>query len=207
MDEHRDSGRKQTVEPALAMLDFQSIAAGLEAADAMAKRAQVDVLKAGTVQPGRYLILVGGTVADVEESLAAGRVVGGEEVLDHVFLPAVHPEVVEGIGGVRVPRSEDALGIVETTTVPAAIHAADAGLKGAAVNLVELRLADGLGGKGLVFFSGVVADVEAAVDLGVGALADPRVLVRRVVIPQLHPSVWRNVSDSTRFGDLILERV
>ncbi|MFV2071815.1 MAG: BMC domain-containing protein, partial [Thermoanaerobaculales bacterium] len=58
------------IEPALALIDFGSIAAGIEAADAMAKRAQVAVLRAGTVQPGRYLVLIGGSVADVEESLA-----------------------------------------------------------------------------------------------------------------------------------------
>jgi hypothetical protein len=41
------------------------------------------------------------------------------------------------------------------------------------VRLVELRLADGLGGKGVVLFSGLVADVEAAVRLATGALERP----------------------------------
>ena len=42
----------------------------------MAKRAPIDVIRAGTVHPGKYLILVGGAVADVEEALEAGREVG-----------------------------------------------------------------------------------------------------------------------------------
>ena len=161
---------KKTVEPALALIDFSSIAIGIAAADAMVKRAPIDVLRAGTVQPGRYLVLIGGSVADVGESLAAGREIGGDTVLGHVYLPHVHSEVVEAIGGGRVPDVHDALGIVETTTVSAAIHAADAGVKGAAVRLVEVRLADGLGGKGIVLYSGLVADVEAAVEIGVGVL-------------------------------------
>ncbi|MEE8561416.1 MAG: BMC domain-containing protein, partial [Gemmatimonadota bacterium] len=107
-------------EPALALVDFSSIAVGIEAADAMVKRAEIDVIRAGTVQPGRYLVLIGGTVADVQESLGAGRDVGGEAVLDYVFLPHVHPEVVEAIGGGRVPDVADALGIVETASVAAA---------------------------------------------------------------------------------------
>ena len=122
---------------------------------------------------GKYLVLVGGQVADVEESLAAGREVGGDAVLDFVFLPHVHPDAVSTMGGARAPAATDALGIVETTTVAAAILAADAGVKGARVRLVELRLADGLGGKGVVLFSGLVADVEAAVRLGTGALERP----------------------------------
>jgi microcompartment protein CcmL/EutN len=195
------------IEPALALIDFESIAVGIEAADAMVKRAQIDLIRAGTVQPGRYLVLIGGTVADVQESLSAGRELGGDAILDHVFLPNVHPEVVEAIGGGRIPDRNDALGIVETSTVAAVINAADAGVKGADVRLVELRLADGLGGKGIVLYSGLVADVEAAVSIGVGVLERPEQLIRRVVIPQLHPAMWENVSDATRFSARVLERL
>jgi microcompartment protein CcmL/EutN len=194
------------IEPALALLDFDSIAVGIEAADAMVKRAQIDTIRAGTVQPGRYLVLIGGSVADVAESLAAGREVGGSSVLDHVFLPHVHPGVVAAIGGGRVPEINDALGVVETTTVAAAIHAADAGIKGAQVRLVEIRMADGLGGKGIVLFSGLVADVEAAVEIAVGVLERPELLVRQVVIPQLHPELWDNIADATRFAARVRER-
>ena len=194
-------------EPALALIDFSSIAIGIEAADAMIKRADIRIIKAGTVQPGRYVVLIGGGVADVGESLAAGREVGGDTVLDHIFLPHVHPEVVHAIGGGRVPGATDALGIVETTTVPAAILAADAGIKGAEVRLVEVRLADGLGGKGIVLYSGVVADVEAAVEIGVSVLERPELVVRKVVIPQLHSAMWENMSDATRFSARVLERL
>jgi len=187
------------IQPALALVEFSSIAAGIQSADAMVKRAPLEVLKTGTVQPGKYLVLIGGQVADVEESLAAGREVGGAAVVDFVYLPQVHPEVVEAIGGGRVPEATDALGVVETTTVAAAIHAADAGIKGAEVRLVEVRLADGLGGKGIVLFSGLVADVQAAVEIGVGVLERPDLLVRQVVIPQLHPEMWENVAEATRF--------
>ncbi|MGQ9766816.1 MAG: BMC domain-containing protein, partial [Anaerolineae bacterium] len=126
----------------------------------MAKKAPIARLVAGTVHNGKYLVMVAGAVADVEESLAAGLAVGASAVLDHVYLPGVHPHVVEALAAGRRPRPLDALGIVETRTVAAAIAAADAGMKGAQVNLLEVRLADGLGGHGLVFFDGLVADVE-----------------------------------------------
>ncbi len=186
-------------EPALALIDFSSIAVGIESADAMVKRAQLEVIRAGTVQPGRYLVLIGGTVAEVQESLAAGRQMGGESVLDHVFLPHVHPDVVSAIGGTRTPDARDAVGVVETTTVAAAIRAADAGVKGAEVRLVEIRMADGLGGKGVVLYSGLVADVEAAVEIAAGAVF-PGLLVRQVVVPQLHAEMWENLASNSRFG-------
>jgi microcompartment protein CcmL/EutN len=170
------------IEPALALIDFSSIAAGIEAADAMVKRAPIDMIRTGTVQPGRYLVLIGGAVADVQESLSAGRAAGGESVLDHVFLPHVHPEVVAAIGGGRVPTATDAVGVIETTTVAASIHAADAGVKGADVKLLEIRMA-----------------VEAAVEAGCDAVR-PGLLFRQVVIAQLHPEMWENLSEATRFG-------
>jgi microcompartment protein CcmL/EutN len=195
------------IEPALALVEFASIAVGIQAADAMVKRAPIEVIKSGTVHNGKYLVLIGGQVADVQESLAAGRQVGGTEVIDFVLLPHVHPDVVETIGGARTPQAMDALGIIETTTVAAAIHAADAGIKGASVRLVEVRLADGLGGKGIVLFSGLVADVEAAVQIGLSVLERPDLLVREVVIPQLHPGMWENVGQSTWFGTRVMGKL
>lgn len=190
-------------DPALSLIEFGSIAAGIQAADAMVKRAPIDVIQAGTVQPGKYLVLVGGLTADVEESLAAGREVGRGAILDIVFLPQVHPAVVAALRGGRSPEASDALGVLETTSVAAAIRAADAGVKGAQVELVEVRLADGLGGKGIVLYSGLVADVEIAVALGVESLESPDQLVRQVVIPQLHEEMWENLSQASRFSELI----
>jgi microcompartment protein CcmL/EutN len=193
-------------EPALALVEFSSIAAGIRAADAMVKRAPIEIIRSGTVQPGKYLVMIGGAVADVEESLSAGRTSEAASIDDFVLLPQVHPEVVQAIGGGREPEPNDSLGIIETTTVAAAIHAADAGVKGAEVKLVEIRLADGLGGKGIVLYSGLVSDVEAAVDIGVSALVRPQLLIKQVVIPQLHPEMWGNVSEATRFGARIIDR-
>ncbi|HEY69636.1 MAG TPA: BMC domain-containing protein [Anaerolineae bacterium] len=194
-------------DPALALIEFSSIATGIEAADAMIKRAPIEVIKSGTVQPGKYLVLIGGLTADVEESLEAGRLVGGSALVDFIFLPNVHPGVVQAIGGGRIPEAIDSLGVIETTTVAAAIHAADAGVKGAEVHLVEVRLADGLGGKGIVLYSGVVADVEAAVEIGVSVLERPELLVRQVVIPQLHREMWENVGDATRFRARVIDQL
>lgn len=186
--------------PALALLEFNSIAIGIEAGDAMIKRAPVEQIQSGTVQPGHYLVLVAGEVASVEEAVAAGRETGQTSLRDMLFLPNVHADVVTALASPARQQMApgDALGVIETHTVAAAILAADAGLKGAEVVLLQLRLADGLGGKGLALFKGLVADVEAAVEIGV-AVAQQQML-RQVVIAQLHGEMWPNVSGSGRFG-------
>ncbi len=184
--------------PALALLEFDSIAVGIKAGDAMVKRALIETIQAGTVQPGHYLVMVTGEVGPVEEAVAAGQDTGQSSLRDTIFLPNVHPGVVIALSGKRQPVLGDALGVVETHMVAAAIHAADAGLKGAEVNLLQLRLADGLGGKGLAFYTGLVADVETAVEIGSAASQDQ--LVRQVIIPQLHDEMWTNVDRDGRFG-------
>ncbi len=193
------SPKPLVIDPALALLEFSSIAAGVLAGDAMVKRASLDLIRAGTVQPGRFLVLIGGPVAEVEEALKAGKEAAPDVLSDHIFLPGVHPDVVRALAGGRSLKRDDALGIVETWTVPSAIHAADKGIKGAQVNLVEIRLADGLGGKGIVLFSGIVSNVEAALDIAEGALQAGQI-VRQVVIPQLHPEMATIIYSNTRFG-------
>ena len=188
--------------PALALLEFDSVAAGIVAADAMVKAAPVDRIAAGTVQPGRYLVAVMGQVAPVEEAVKAANAVGGGSLRSQITLPNIHPQVYAAMTGARDGTPITALGIVETATAPAAIAAADAGMKGAQVQLLEVRLANGLHGKGLVFFSGEVQDVEAAVDLGTTALPAGQ-LVEARVIAQLHPELAANLLATTHFREII----
>jgi microcompartment protein CcmL/EutN len=192
------------MQPAIALLEFDSIAIGVRAGDAMVKRAPVEITYAGTVHPGKYLVLVGGDVACVEEAYAAGLEAGREALVDQLFLPAVHPDVARILRGARGRVTGDALGVVETRTVASTIGAADRGIKGADVELVEIRLADRLGGKAYCVFSGAVADVEAAVDVAVNHLDDPAVLVARVVIPEFHQEMLENFRATTEFAPRIL---
>jgi len=184
---------------AIALLEFGSIAFGIRAGDAMVKRAPVDIAYAGTVHPGNYLVLVAGDLACVDEAFQAGLETGNDTLLDQLFLPAVHPDVVKALLGRRGSSSGEALGIVETRTVAATIGAADCGLKGADVSLVEIRLADRIGGKGYCAFSGPLAEVDAAVETAVDRLASPETLIAHVVIPQFHDEMLANIEASSEF--------
>jgi len=191
------------MEPAVGLLEISSIAKGIEAGDAMIKRAPLDVIRAGTVHPGKYLVLVGGLTADVEEALAAGREVAGHLLVNEVFLPDVHPDVVASMAGARREDGGEALGVIETLTVAATIEAADAGVKGARVMIRDLRLADDLGGKGYVLFGGEVAEVEAAVAYGVERVSASSQVVTDVVISQLHAGMRENLAADPGFGERV----
>jgi microcompartment protein CcmL/EutN len=188
-------------DPAIALLEFDSISAGIVSGDAMVKTSPIGAIYAGTIHPGKYLVLAGGDTASVEIALATGRDVGGGHVTDWVFLPDIHADVMSAIvsGELSASLTGEALGIVETSTVAAVIDAADAGVKTAEVTVSSVRLADGLGGKGYVLFSGVVAEVEAAVEAA-GARCQPHgTLVRSDVIAQLHEEMAENLGAELRF--------
>ena len=186
-------------DPALGLLEFDSIVAGIVAGDAMAKSAPVSSLFAGTVHPGHYLVVVGGDTASVEIALDAG---GDRTLVDALFLADVHPAVVDAITSPDVAARLDgeALGVVETTTVAAAIVAADAGVKAAQVSLLALRVADDLGGKGYCLFGGSVADVEAAVERAAAVAEAPDRVIRSTVISQLHPDMRDNLANELRLN-------
>ena len=127
---------------------------------------------------------------------------GTDTLVDSMLLADVHPAV---IGVLTTPATGfavdgDALGIVETSTSASAIVAADAGVKAAAVTLLALRLADDLGGKAYCLFTGVVADVEAAVEAGVAGADTGNHLIGSTVIPQLHPEMAANLAAELRFN-------
>jgi len=192
--------------PAIAVIEFDSIAVGTLAADAMVKQAPIETFRVGTVQPGKYLVLIGGAVAAVEESRRAGLRVGGARVTGEIFLPDVHVRVHEALQGRRRADEGDALGVIETASIPINVAAADRAIKTADVSIVEIRLGDGLGGKGVTLLSGLLHDVQAAVEAavataeaggGTGGGAEDR--VRHSIIAIQHGDLRRRVAAGTRF--------
>ena len=187
------------LDPAIGLLEFDSITAGIVAGDAMVKASPISALYAGTVHPGRYLVLVGGDTASVEIALDSAAANG---IVDSLFLADVHPSVVAAIttldNGATVDN--EALGIIETSTAATAIVAADAGVKAAEVTLLAVRLADDLGGKGYCLFNGTVADVEAAVEAAVAQTQHREPFVASNVIAQLHDEMRDNLLSDLRFN-------
>ena len=78
---------------------------------------------------------------------------------------------------------------MEFYSVTASVYAADAAVKAADVDLIDVRLGTGIGGKSFVVLTGEVAAVSEAVRCGVGVPAAEGLLVSSVVIPSPHPDL------------------
>ena len=173
----------------LGALEFNSIAIGIKALDAMVKAAPVRVVDAKTICPGKFLIVVSGEVAEVDASLTAGKEAGEGCVVDELFIPNLHPQVIPAILGTVVCEIWDAVAVVESFSAIASIEAADVAAKTADVLITEVRLAVGMGGKSYVKMMGDVHEVEAAVSAAKTVISQRGLLCKEVIIPSPHPDI------------------
>ncbi|MBK7875750.1 MAG: BMC domain-containing protein [Planctomycetes bacterium] len=190
--ELRDDAR---LEACIGLLELCSVARGIEVADGVLKEARVEMLFATPVHPGKYVLLVTGSVQDVKTSIARGAQLAGSDLVDQLVLPQVHEQVVPMLRrkGGTINGNLDAIGVVETTTVASSILAADLALKTATVDLVDIRIANGLGGKSFFTLTGEVSDVRSAVAAGARQAQERGLLARDVVIPRPHPDLVRHL--------------
>lgn len=187
--------------PALAVVEFSDIPTGITATDAMLKKAPIAWLRCGTITSGRYLTMIGGTTASVEESFQAGLLSGDGSLVDSVLLPDVHPQLFAATLGERHTGGRGALAIIETPTVSAIVRAAEAALKGTPVTLVEIRLGDsGLAGKGVSVYQGALHDIEAAVQLAEAVVRESGQAASVRIIPAPAEAMTVAVEGGTSFA-------
>lgn len=175
----------------LGSLELTSIALGFQAVDAMVKAAGIEVIDARAVCPGKFFIMVSGTVADTEESVAAGVDIAGRCLVGSFVIPNLSPKVLPAVNRAlpaRAAEADQAVGVVETFSAASAIYAADASVKGAEAVLESINLVNGIGGKAYYLLMGEVTDVEAGVESGRAAVEE-RDLVNTVIIPRIDPAV------------------
>lgn len=172
---------------ALALVEVDSVARGLRALDALVKRAPVQVLEANLVEPGRFLLLFAGGVAEVGEAWDAALDVAGPGTVDKVLLPFAHQALLAGLRGLEDHDGElDTVGVIEGSHVAGTLEACDRSLKEAQVRLAGLRVQGGLGGRAYYVVHGAQHDVEAAIEAGAAVLSARQGLHRTECIARPH---------------------
>ncbi len=171
------------MEKAIGMVEFTSIARGIYTADQMVKISEVEIVTAVSSCPGKYIAIVHGDVASVENAVQVGEKEAGEYFVDSIIIPNVNPDVFPAITGATMPERIQAVGIMESFSIATMIVAADAILKAAELEPIELRLGNGIGGKAYFTFTGDVAAVNAGIDSGIEIAKEKGLLVNAEVIP------------------------
>jgi microcompartment protein CcmL/EutN len=176
---------------AIGMIELNSIAKGVEAGDEMLKTAEVDLIMAQPICAGKYMVLVSGDVDSVERAAEVGKAVAGEFLVDDFVIPNVHSSVFPALTATTRIQDIDSLGVIETFSVASAIRAADAAVKAADVDIIEIRCATGLGGKSFLYLTGDVASMNSAVQAGIDILQDSGLILSHVIIPSPSKEITR----------------
>ncbi|MDO4542910.1 MAG: BMC domain-containing protein [Clostridia bacterium] len=174
---------------ALGMVETISIPVGIEAGDAMLKSAEVNLTTAQVICAGKYIVCVNGDVAAVRHSVEAGRETAADCLVDSFVIPNVHEKVIVAMSAATPIENVAAIGIIETFSLSAAVQSADTAVKAAEIELIEVRLGRGMGGKSFVLLTGEVAAVRSAVSAVENNEEVMGMLARSVVIPSPHPDL------------------
>jgi microcompartment protein CcmL/EutN len=178
---------------AIGMIETNSIPAGIEAGDAMLKAASVELVTAQAVCAGKYIVLVAGDVAAVKAAVAEGEPTAGNYLVDSIVIPNVHEQVISALSACTEITEAAALGIIETYSLASSVICADAAVKAADIDLIEIRLGRGLGGKSFITLTGDVAAAKAAVAAAIDAGEEHGMMANTVVIPSPHPDLFKAI--------------
>lgn len=176
-------------EPALGMIEFKSVARGIEATDVMLKKAPIRVVETHPVCPGKYTVLIAGEVGDVVESMQAGCLCAGDYLINDLLIPNLHPSVIPALSATTMIGEVKAVGVIETFSIVSCVQAADIAAKATDAQLIEIRLANGLGGKGYFVMTGELPDIEASMEVAKKHVAKEGMLAGVAVIPNPHPDL------------------
>ena len=178
---------------AVGVLELKSIAKGIEASDAALKSAGVTLISAHPACPGKFEIVLTGAIADVTAAVdhVSGRY--DKAIVDSAVMGRIDERVISALFGTQGGAREGSLGIIETFSAASAIKAADLAVKTARVEIYDLRVSRGMGGKGIVMVTGDVGDVTAAVDAGARYAEDHGLFANKSLIPAPHAELWEQL--------------
>ncbi len=177
----------------IGVIELKSIPKGVEAADAALKSAGIDMVSAHPSCPGKYEIILTGSISNV--TAAVSHVTSRFEgyVIDSSVMGRIDEQVIKALFGTAPQEASGALGLIETYSAASAIKAADIAVKTARVAIYDLRVSRGMGGKGVVMLTGDIGDVSAAVEAGVNYAKGAATLSSSAVIAAPHEDLWRQM--------------
>lgn len=179
---------------ALGLVEFKTIPVAVQATDEMLKAAEVELLLATPICPGKYITIISGEVANVATAVKRGVLVGDLFVVDDHVIPNISEAVMPAISGAAMIPHMESLGVIETIAAVSAVKAGDIVAKASKIQLIEIRLARGLGGKGEVFFTGELGDVEAASKACLERLGQEGGIVSSAVIARPHKALLQAIA-------------
>ena len=175
---------------AIGVIELKCIPKGVEAADAALKSAGVEMVSSHPSCPGKYEIILTGSISNI--TAAVSHVTSRFEgyVIDSSVMGRIEEQVIAALFGTHAAERTGSLGLIETYSASTAIKAADIAVKTARVEIYDLRVSRGMGGKGVVMLTGDIGDVTAAVEAGADYAKEQAMLSSYSIIAAPHEDLW-----------------
>lgn len=178
---------------AIGVIELKSIPKGVEAADAALKSAGVEMVSSHPSCPGKYEIILSGSISNI--TAAVSHVASKFEgfVIDSSVMGRIEEQVISALFGTHSAKRSGSLGLVETYSAASTIKAADVAVKTARVEIYDLRVSRGMGGKGVVMLTGEIGDVTAAVEAASNYAKENAMLSSYSIIAAPHEDLWNQM--------------
>lgn len=178
---------------AIGVIELKSIPKGIEATDAALKSAGVEMVSSHPSCPGKYEIILTGSISNVQS--AVEHVMGrySDYVIDHSVMGRIDEQVIKALFGTQTSEKKGSLGVLETFSAATCIKAADVAVKTARVEIYDLRVSRGMGGKGVFMITGDVGDVTAAIEAGANYAKTSGALSSTSIIAAPHEELWKQI--------------
>ena len=178
---------------AIGVIELKSIPKGVEAADAALKSSGIEMVSARPSCPGKYEIVLTGSISDVTVAVDHVQNRFDGYVIDSSVMGKIDEQVVKALFGTQTSERSGSLGLIETFSAASAIKAADIAVKTARVEIYDIRVSRGMGGKGVVMLTGDIGDVTAATEAGANYAKDISTLSSYTVIAAPHKELWKQM--------------
>ena len=178
---------------AIGMVEYKTVSTGIKAADLIVKTADVELIQAQTVCPGKFIILFSGDLSAVRVSVDAAKLQYPEALIDDFVLGNPHDSIFKALTCTAEIDDVKALGVIETFTGASAIVAADHAAKTAQVDVFEIRVARGMCGKSYLLLTGSVSAVTAAIERASNEAGERGMLLDHSVIPNPDKKLWDSI--------------
>jgi microcompartment protein CcmL/EutN len=172
------------------VIELKNVPKGVEATDDALKSAGVEMVEAHPSCPGKYEIILTGTISNVTAAVEHVREKFGGYVVDSAIMGRIDEQVITALFGTQKSERKGSLGVLETFSAATCIKAADIAVKTARVEIFDLRVSRGMGGKGVFMITGEVGDVTAAIEAGANYAKQSGMLSASSVIAAPHEELW-----------------
>ncbi len=142
--------------------EFKSVSRGIMVTDSMVKSAEVNIVQASSLCPGKYLTILEGEISALASAGRTAEELGGRHLFSSFTVSGIDQRIIEAIGGDLAEVSGDAIGIIEGPHMADLINSSDIAADSAEIDFLEYRLARGCGVNSFFIITGVLSAVDEA---------------------------------------------